>query len=337
MKKIAFVWCIVIMSIGCACSQAQSDYRLVNTISLPGEGFWDYVSVDEANNRLYVSHSSMVHVVDLKTGKQVGEIADTKGVHGIAIASDLNKGFTSNGRDASVTVFNLKTLEKIENVKVSGENPDAILYDSYSKRVFTGNGGSSSFTVIDAVNNKVVGTIPLDGKPEAIVTDGNGKIYVNIEDKSCINVIDANTLKVINRWPLSSGEEPTGLALDNQNHLLFSACGNELIVVTDAFTGKEVTTVPIGEGCDGAFFDPYYKRAYASNGEGTLTVIQEDNTTSFHVLETVATQQGARTMTLDKSSHHLYLPAADFEQAASGIRPATKPGSFVILDIETIK
>jgi YVTN family beta-propeller protein len=339
MKKSVFSFSFVVFIIAGSSFYAQSDYKIARKISLPGEGFWDYIAVDEANGKIYASHSTMVQVVDIKTGQLTGVISDTKGVHGIAIASDLNRGFTSNGRDSSVTVFDLKTAEKIASIKVTGRNPDAILYDSFSKRVFTGNGGSASFTVIDAVSNQVVGTIPLDGKPEAIVTDGKGKIFVNIEDKSLINVVDAGTMKVISRWPISPGEEPTGLALDNQGHRLFSVCGNKLMVVMDAGTGKVITTLPIGEGCDGAAFDPVYRRAYASNGEGNMTVVQEENENSFKVLETVPTQRSARTITLAPTTHHIYLPAAEFESSPTenNQRPAIKPNSFTIVDIETVK
>jgi len=318
---------------------AQPNYKIVNKINLGGEGFWDYIAVDETNGKIYASHSDRVHVVDISTGKQSGIISDTKGVHGIAIAPELNKGFTSNGGDATVTVFSLSTLEKQANIVGTGQNPDAILYDSFSKRVFTGNGRSASFTVIDAVNNKVAGTVQLEGKPEAIVTDGKGKIYVNIEDKSLIEVINASTLEVLDRWPISPGEEPSGLALDNQNHRLFSVCGNELMIVVDAESGKVITSLPIGRGCDGAAFDPLYKRAYASNGEGTMTVVQEKDANSFEVLETVPTARSARTIALDKTSHHIYLPAAEYEEnpPTEGRRPAVKPDSFGILDIETVK
>ncbi len=339
MKKLKFsLNCIALIICGLSLS-AQSNYKIANKFSLPGEGFWDYICVDEINGKIYTSHSTMVQVIDLKTGKLTGVIPNTKGVHGIALAPELNKGFTSNGQDSSVTVFNLVTLEVLKKIKVSGQNPDAILYDSYSKQVFTGNGRSASFSVIDAVNNKEIGTIPLDGKPEAIVTDGKGKIYVNIEDKSSIEVIDAGTLKVLSHWPISPGEEPSGLALDNQNHRLFSVCSNKLMVIVDAITGKVITTLPIGEGCDGAAFDPFYKRAYTSNGEGTMTVIQEENANSFKVLETLPTQPSARTITLDKMTHHIYMPAAEFESAPSenNRRPAIKPNSFTILDIETLK
>lgn len=330
--------CIVLVVCSLSLS-AQSNYRIDRKISLPGEGFWDYITVDEANGRIFQSHNSMAQVVDLKTGQVVGTIPDTKGIHGIAIAYDLNKGFTSNGRDSSVTIFDLKTLAIITKIKVTGQNPDAILYDAFSKRVFTGNGRSKSFTVIDAVNNTVAGTIVLDGKPEAIVTDGKGKIYVNIEDASLIEMINASTMKVEAHWPIAPGEEPSGLALDNDNHRLFSVCGNKLMMVIDAVSGKVITSLPIGDGCDGAAFDPQFKRAYASNGEGTLTVVQVENANSFKVLETVPTQRGARTIALDKTTHHIYLPTAEFEAAPAGSnqRPAIKPDTFTILDVATLK
>jgi YVTN family beta-propeller protein len=339
MKKIMFLWNYIVLIICSLSLSAQSNYKIVNKISVPGDGFWDYIYVDEANGKIYASHSTMVQVVDIKTGNLTSVIPDTKGVHGIAIATELNKGFTSNGRDSSVTVFNPATFEVINKIRVSGQNPDAILYDSFSKRIFTGNGRSASLSVIDAVNDKEIAAIPLDGKPEAIVTDGKGKIYINIEDKSCINVIDATALKVISHWPISPGEEPSGLALDNENHRLFSVCSNKLMVIVDALTGEVITTLPIGEGCDGAAFDPFYKRVYSSNGEGTMTIVQEENSTSFRVLETIPTQRSARTIALDKTTHHIYLPAAEFESAPSenNHRPAIKPNSFTILDIETLK
>jgi YVTN family beta-propeller protein len=280
----------------------------------------------------------VAQVIDLKTGKLAGTIPDTKGIHGIAIASDLNKGFTSNGRDSSVTVFDLKTLQVTGRIIVTGANPDCILYDPYSQKIYTYNGRSSNATVIDAKENKVVATVPLDGKPEFSVSDGKGKIYVNIEDKSMINVIDAKTYTVISHWPIAPGEEPSGLALDNETHRLFSVCGNKMMVVTDAESGKVITTLPIGGGCDGVAFDPELKRAYSSNGEGSITVVQEENANSFIVLETIPTLAGARTITVDKATHHLYLPTAEYGEAAAGQRrPPVKPNSFVILDVELVK
>lgn len=318
---------------------AQSNYKIANKIHVEGEGGWDYLNVDEVNGTIFVSHATVAQAIDIKTGKLVGTIPDTKGIHGIAIANDLNKGFTSNGRDSSVTVFNLKTFEVITKIQVTGQNPDAILYDPYSQKVFTFNGRSNNSTVIDAKENKVVATIPLDGKPEFSATDGKGKIFVNIEDKSVINVINASTLKVEQHWPIAPGEEPSGLALDNQNHRLFSVCGNKLMVVIDAETGKVITTLPIGDRCDGVAFDPELKRAYSSNGEGSITVVQEENSNSFKVLETIVTQPGAKTIAINKTTHHLYLTTAEYESAptADNRRPPVKPNSFQILDIETLK
>lgn len=338
MKTYCFILSLIALFGNCTLVDAQPKAKLFNKIHVEGNGGWDYISVDEANFRIYVSHATVAQVVDIKTGKLVGTIPDTKGIHGIAIAADLNKGFTSNGRDSSVTVFNLKTLAVIAKIKVTGKNPDAILYDAFSQKVFTFNGGSSNSTVIDAKDNRVVGTIPLDGRPEFPVTNGKGKFYVNIEDKSLINVINANTLKVENRWSIAPGEEPSGLALDNSTHRLFSVCSNKLMVVADAETGKVISTLPIGDRCDGVAFDTEYKRAYSSNGEGSITVVQEVNANKFEVVETIPTQVGAKTIAIDKVSHHLYLPTAEFESATTGSRrPAVKPDTFVILDIETMK
>lgn len=339
MKKTYFTLLGAALIMSSTCLTGQSNYKPGNKIHVEGDGGWDYLNVDEINGRIFVSHGTVAQAIDIKTGKLVGTIPDTKGIHGIAIANDLNRGFTSNGRDSSVTIFNLKTFEVITKIYVTGRNPDAILYDPFSQKVFTFNGGGNNSTVIDAKENKVIGTIALDGKPEFSVTDGKGKVFVNIEDKSVINVINSVTLKVEQRWPIAPGEEPSGLALDNQTHRLFSVCGNKLMVVTDAETGKIITTLPIGDRCDGVAFDPAKKRAYASNGEGSITVVQEENRNSFKVIETVTTQPGAKTIAIDKTSQHLYLTTAEYETAptATNRRPPVKPNSFVILDIETLK
>jgi YVTN family beta-propeller protein len=339
MKNLLSIICITVLFCNSNLASAQSGYKVVNQIHLEGDGGWDYLSVDEAAGRLYVSHGSMALVADLKTGQQIGKIPDTNGIHGIAIAPDLNKGFTSNGRDNSVTVFDLKTLQVIEKISVSGKNPDAILYDPFSQKVYTFNGGSSNASVIDPKLSKEIATIQLDGKPEFPQTDGKGIIYVNIEDKSEISVINANTYKVEKSWSIAPGEEPSGLALDNQTHRLFSVCGNKLMVVSDAEAGKVVTTLPIGEGCDGVAFDPVTKRAFSSNGgDGTITVVQEENKDNFKVVETIATQRGSRTITIDKTTHHLYLSGAEYGVAAEGSRrPPMKPGSFMVLDVAPVK
>ncbi len=339
MKRTFFTISCAAMIISSSPLIAQSNYRVANKIHVEGEGGWDYLNVDEVNGIIFVSHATVAQAIDIKTGKLAGTIPDTRGIHGIAIANDLNKGFTSNGRDSSVTVFNLKTFEVITKIQVTGQNPDAILYDPYSQKVFTFNGRSNNSTVIDAKENKVVATIPLDGKPEFSATDGKGKVFVNIEDKSVINVINSSTLKVEQHWPIAPGEEPSGLALDNQNHRLFSVCGNKLMVVIDAETGKVITTLPIGDRCDGVAFDPEKKRVYSSNGEGSITVVQEENSNSFKVLETIVTQPGAKTIAINKTTHHLYLTTAEYESAptAANRRPPVKPDSFQILDVETLK
>lgn len=316
---------------------SQENYKIARTIPVEGSGGWDYISVDEINNRIFVSHSTVAQAIDINTGKIAGTISGTNGIHGIAIANDLNKGFTSNGRDSSVTVFNLKTLEIITKIKVTGRNPDAILYDSFSHKVFTFNGGSNNATVIDAKNNRVLETIPLDGKPEFSVTDDKGNIYVNIEDKSLIDVISAIDMKVIKSWPIAPGQEPSGLAIVKENKRLFSVCGNKLMIISNAETGKVITSLPIGDRCDGVTFDPKYHRAFSSNGEGTITVVQEVDPLHFKVLETIKTQPGARTITVNKTTHHLYLPAAEYESSSANRRPAVKPNTFHILDIEIVK
>jgi DNA-binding beta-propeller fold protein YncE len=322
---------------------AKSEYSIVNKIKLPGDGGWDYLSVDEAGNRLFVSHGSVVQVVDLKTNKLSGTINDTPGVHGIAIAQDLNKAFISVGRNASVKVVDLKSLALIKDVKITGENPDAIMYDDFSKRVFVFNGRTSNATVIDAVTNEVAGTIALAGKPEFPVSDGKGKLFVNIEDKSLISVIDIKTLKVEKSWPIAPGEEASGLALDNETHRLFAVCGNKLVVVVDAEDGHVVANLPIGDGCDGVKFDPGMKRAYCSNGEGTMTVIQELSKDSYKVLENITTMVGARTLALDTRTHHIYSPTAEMNPAPAATadnpepRRTAKPDSFFIMDIAPVQ
>jgi len=344
MKKLLFISLFLVCGFITIKAQTEkSMYSIVNTIHLPGTGGWDYLSVDEYTGRLFLSHGTVVQAVDTKTGTLVGTIPNTPGVHGIAFAQDLNKGFISAGRDTSVIVFDLKTLEFIARVKVTGNNPDAIMFDSFSQKVFTFNGRGKNATVIDAKTNQVVGTIALDGKPEFPVSDGNGKIYVNIEDKSLISVINATTLKVEQSWSIAPGEEPSGLAIDNVTHRLFSVCGNKLIVIVDSESGKVITTLPIGDGCDGVKFDPELKRIYTSNGEGTMTIIQEEDANTFKVLENLPTQSGARTLAVSLKTHHIYIPTAEFLPAPEATkdnphpRKSVKPDSFVILEVAPLK
>jgi YVTN family beta-propeller protein len=336
MKSILITFCLF----SCMIIQAQpaSEYKILNRFRLDGDGGWDYLTIQESKGLLFVSHGTEVQVLDVIKGTEVAKIQDLKGVHGIALAEEFNKGFISNGRDTSVTVFDLKTYKKLSNIKVTGLNPDAILYDSFSKRVFVFNGRSSNATVMDATTYKVVATIPLSGKPEFSVSDGSGKIYVNIETRSEICMINSTSLKVEQSWSIKPGQEPSGLALDNESHRLFSVC-DKMMVILDALTGKLITTLPIGDRVDGVVFDPVLKRAYSSNGEGSVTVVQEVDENHFSVIETIITQPSARTLTLDKKSHHIYLPCAEFGETPAETtenphpRPAIKPNSFVILDI----
>lgn len=317
-------------------TQTLSGYHLLKTIKIGGEGGWDYIFDDSKSHRLYVSHATKVVVIDTDKDTIVGEIPNTNGVHGIAVAEDLGRGFTSNGRDNSVTIFDLKTLKTLDTVKV-GENPDAIIYDAATKRIFTFNGRSSDTTAIDAASGKVAGTIALGGKPEFAVSDSKGTIFVNIEDKSEIVAFDPNKLTVKSRWSIAPGEEPSGLAFDPKTRRLFAVCSNEKMIVINADNGKIVADVPTGKGTDAAGFDPDTKLVFASNGDGTLTVIREDKGDKFGVVENVQTKRGARTMTFDAKTAKIYLPTAEFGATPAPTkerpnpRPSIVPDSFVIL------
>ncbi|MGD0340862.1 MAG: hypothetical protein ABSA76_04030 [Bacteroidales bacterium] len=343
MKKSIFIMTGIFLSLlGLNGQNAPDGYKIVQRIQLEGNGSWDYLNADDATGMLYVSHGKMVNVVDMKTGKSVTTITDVNGVHGIAIATEFNKGFISNGADSNVTVFNTKDYSIIEKVPVTGRNPDAIIFDPFTKTIITWNGRSSNATVIDAKTDKVIQTIPLAGKPEAAVSDGKGKVFVNIEDKSEVCMINVITWKVEQTWSISPGEGPSGLALDNKNHRLFSAT-DKLMVVLDAETGKVITTLPTGDRVDGAGFDPGLRRAYSSCGEGLLTVVQEVNKNSFKVLANVPTQAGARTISVSAKTHRIYLPTAEFGPTPEKTvdnprpRPTLKPGTFTVLVVEPIK
>jgi hypothetical protein len=309
-----------------------SGYKVIKTVPVVGEGGWDYVTVDSAARRLYVSHATHVVVFDSDTYAVVGDIPDTQGVHGIALAPDLGRGFVSDGRANTATIFDLKTLKTIGTVK-TGTNPDAIVYEPVTKRVFTLNGRSSDATAINAPDGTVLGTIPLGGKPEFAVADGKGTIYVNIEDTSELVQFDAQKLAVLHRWPLAPCKEPSGLAMDLKTRRLFAGCDNEMMAVVDADSGKVLATPAIGEGVDANAFDPETNLAFSSNGQaGTLTVVHEDSPDKFTVVENVPTKKSARTMGLDLKTHNIFLPAADFDPPAEGERrPKMKPGSMVFL------
>ena len=308
---------------------APTGYHVIGEIKIGGEGGWDYLTVDSAARRLYVSHATHVAVVDLETNKVVGDIPETPGVHGIAIAPELNRGFISNGRGNNVTIFDLKTLKAISTV-ATGENPDDICYDPGSKRVFVFNGRSRSASVIDAKSGTVVATIPLPGKPEFSVVDGKGKVYTNIEDTNEIVETDAAKAAVIKKYALTGCEGPSGLAFDAKNRRLFSVCGNRVMAVSDPDAGKVVATPAIGAGSDGVVFDPGAGFAISANGDGTLTIVQQTGG-KWDVLENIATERGARTIALDEKTHKVYVPTATAGQAAAGGRAPYLPDSFKVL------
>ncbi len=313
-----------------------SNYHIVKKIPLGGTGGWDYLTLDSFAHRLYITRSTRVTVLNVDTGVVVGEIPNTAGVHGVAIATELNRGFTSNGKTATATIFDLNTLQVIGQVP-TGNNPDAIVYEPASHRVFTFNGRSNSATVFDAKTAKVVGTIALDGKPEFAVADSFGQIYVNIEDKSEVVVLDATNLQVKANWSLKPCLEPTGIAIDRQHQRLFVGCRNKMMNVLDTNTGNIKATLPIGSGTDAIAYDPETQLAFSSNGEGSITVVHEDSPEQFRVVNNVVTQQGARTMALDLKTHKLYLVTAKFQPLSNpipGQRPNIIPGSFVVLVLE---
>lgn len=337
MKKIFSILLIIF----CFATSISQTYKVSKKINIAGDEGWDYLAVDEINQHLFVSHGSVVNVIDLKSDKTIFTILDTKGVHGIAIANDLNKAFITDGKDNTVTIVNLTTFELIAKVVIEGQKPDAVLYDQFSQKVFTYNAKSNDATVLDAVTNKVVKTIPLGGKPEFSVTNTKGLIYVNIEDKNEIKTIDATKLEVTTTWSIAPGDEPSGLAIDLETNRLFSVCGNNLMIIVDASNGKIIKTLPIDDGCDGVAFDAKKKLIFSSNGIGTITVVKEDNANNFSVLETIKTQKGARTIALNKTTNQLYLSTADFgtkpEPTTENPKPRASliPNSFVVLVVES--
>jgi DNA-binding beta-propeller fold protein YncE len=335
--SICLLICLVLLlGVSAVAAPPVPAYHLIRTIHVGGDGGWDYLAFDGTSSRLFISRGTHVSVVDTTKDAVVGDIPNTPGVHGIAIARGIHRGFTSNGRENTVTIFNLDTLKEIDRVKV-GKNPDAIIYDRASSRVFTFNGGSENATAIDAATGKVLGSVELGGKPEYAVTDNSGTIFVNIEDKSQIVAFGSLDLTIKNRWSISPGEEPSGLAFDPTAHRLFSVCSNQKMVVIDSLNGRVIATPAIGKGPDAAAFDRKAGLAFSSNGQdGTLTVIREESSSKFAVVDTVQTKRGARTMALDTKTGNVYLATADFLPTPAGTtaehhRPQIAPNSFVIL------
>jgi len=316
-------------------AQEKTGFHVINDFPIHSSGGWDYITVDAATKRVYASHGNQVNILNAATGDSVGVIPDTKGVHGIAIATEFNKGYTSNGRGNNVTVFDLKTNVALKQVS-AGTNPDAIFYDDFSKKVYAFNGRSKDATVIDAATDAVVTTIPLGGKPETGVSDGKGKVFVNIEDTGEEVEIDASTFKILNRWKLVGGEEPSGLAIDRANDRLFIGCGgNQTMIVLNAVNGAVLAKFPIGR-CDGVAFDPALRQAYSSNGEGTITVVRELKPNKFEFVENIKSEPGARTIGIDVDTHKLYLPTAQTkpsEPTAANPHPWPQqiPGTFHVV------
>ena len=327
---------LLVLSFAVSAIAAASGYHVVQTWKVGGDGGWDYLKIDSQARRLYISRATRVLVIDADSGKSVGEIPDTPGVHGIALAPEFRKGFTSNGRENTVNVFDLTTLKVLNKIKV-GARPDAIIYDPATKRVFTFNAGSQDATAIDAAKGEVVGSIPLGGKPEFAASDSKGTVFVNLEDKNQLFALDPDKLTVKQRWDLPGCEEPSGLAMDEKNRRLFVGCGNKKMPIVDADSGKILTTLPIGDGVDATAFDDATGLAFASCGEGVLTVVREDSPDKFSVVENVPTQKGARTMALDSKTHNAYTVTAKFGPPPAPTadqphpRPSLIPDTFVVL------
>ncbi|HET9406943.1 MAG TPA: YncE family protein [Candidatus Sulfotelmatobacter sp.] len=317
---------------------AGPGYHVVKDYKLGGEGGWDYLTADASARRLYISRGTHVIVMDLDSGKTVGDIPDTPGVHGIALAPELGRGFISNGREGTVSIFDMKTL-KVSNKVKAGENPDAILYDPATKRVFAFNGRSQDATAIDAEKGTALGTIKLDGKPEFAASDAAGEVFVNIEDKSELTAIDPNKLEVKATWPLAPCTEPSGLSIDRKSRRLFVGCDNKMMAIVNADNGKVISTIPIGDGVDATAFDDETKLAFASCGEGVMTIVREDSPDRFELAENVQTQAGARTMAIDAKTHNAYTVTAKFgpPPAATADNPHPRrsilPDTFVVLEI----
>jgi YVTN family beta-propeller protein len=325
---------------GCAAAAATppADLEVLQHWKLGGVGGWDYLTLDTAGQRLFLSRSDHVDVVNTDSGKIVGTIPNTQGVHGIALAEDLNRGYTSNGRGDSITVFDLATLKVIKEAPISGHNPDAILYEPTGKHVFTFNGKSKDVTVLDATSLAVVATLPVPDKPEFAADDGAGHIFVNIESEAGqMVVIDSRTLTVKATWPLPGCATPSGLAIDRAHHRLFSVCDDKVMAVTDSETGKQVAKLKIGDGPDAAAFDANRSLVFSSNTDGTLSVIKQDSPDHYTVGKAVATQKGARTMALDPAHGKVYLVSAEFgppppaTAASPHPRPTPLPDTFTVL------
>jgi YVTN family beta-propeller protein len=337
--RVGLVFLLAMAMVGFSAAQTQKPggYHLIKKHVLGGEGGWDYLALETRTRLLYITHGMQVDIINVDTGVKLEPISGLKGVHGVAFAYDKGRGYISNGRGNSVTVFDLKTNKVLQEIPLAEQNPDAILYDNFSDRVFTFNGRSANATAIDASTDKVVGTVDLGGKPEFAQTDGKGTIFVNNEDKSEVVAFDAKSLAVKKRWSIAPGEGPSGLTIDLKHRRLFSVC-DKLMVVSDYEHGRIVTTIPIGGGPDATRYDAATGLVFASCGEGVLTVVKQESADKYTVLESVPTAPRARTMELDPKTHHIFLATAEFGPAPAPTkeqprpRPTVVPGSFMVLE-----
>jgi YVTN family beta-propeller protein len=312
-RALCFSALLILVASSFGAPAPPSGYTITKKITIPGQGSWDYLTVDEGARRLYVSHGTQVEVIDVDSGSIVGSIPKTQGVHGIAVAAELGRGFTSNGQASTVTIFDLKTLMPIADVP-TGQKPDAIIFDPATSRVFAFNGGSNSATAIDAATGKVAGTIDLSGGPEFAAADGKGYVFNNLEDESQVLKINSRDLKVEQRWPTAPCASPSSMAMDRANRRLFLGCRSKVMAVMNADTGKVITTLPIGDHVDATAYDPETKLIFNSNGEGTISVIRQESPDKYSVVETVKTVPKAKTMALDLKTHRLFLSAAESGQ-----------------------
>jgi YVTN family beta-propeller protein len=325
----ALLFALTLLRAGWAAEKAVPEFKRATAFTLGGEGGWDYVTYDPSANRLFVAHGKEIVVVDAASGKRVAAIP-ADGAHGTALVPAVNRGFSTNGRAGTVTVFDMKTLQTVQDIKV-GDGPDAIIYDPHSKRVLVMHARSKDVMAIDPQTMKVVATVPLGGKLEFAAADKD-HVYVNVEDTAEIADVDSRTWKVAQRWKLADCEEPSGLDIESKQHRLFAVCGNKKMEVVDARSGKLIATVATGAGTDAVVYDPGLKLAFASNGEGTLTVVRETKDGRYEAAASVTTQRGARTMALDPKTHTIFLPTAEFGPPAAGqTRPSVKPGTFTVL------
>ena len=338
MHKLIIALAVLLPAFGGAAFAAMPNYHMAGTFKLGGDGGWDYLTLDGATNRLFIGRQNRIMVVDPANGKVLGEVPGFNRAHGVAFDRAAGRGFATSGGDGKVVIFDLKTLKVVGRADVDIDD-DAILFDPATHHIVTFNGDAHTASVVDPVAGKRIGTIPLGAKPEFGVTDGHGKLYVNLESTSQIAELDAAAMKVVRKWSLAPCQSPTGLAIDTVHHLLFSGCRNRLMAISDAVAGKVVARVPIGRGVDACRYDAATGLAFASTGDGAITVVHEDSPSAFHVVQTVKTEVGARTMELDPSTHRLYTVTAKFgplPAAAQGRRrrPPIVPGSFRLLVID---